>query len=150
MSARIRVVAVAIVAAGAVASALPAVASTSDQVDVSAVAEHVPGRVLVQYRAGASHASQAAAEHAAGASRVAHVAGVGVEVLAVPVGQELTARENLRHSGAVATAELDGVAHASDTVPNDYWYPRQWGPAKVNAPVAWDRTTGSSAVTVAV
>src|SRR4051794_18177000 len=107
MSARIRVVAIAVVAAGAVASALPAVASTTKQVDLSAVAEHVPGRVLVHYRAGASHASQSAAEHAAGASRVAHVAGVGVEVLSVPAGREVAARDNLRRSAAVQTAELD-------------------------------------------
>src|SRR4051794_33984724 len=111
MSTRIRFAAYTVVAAAAVTGALPAFASTPDRADVTTGSEHIAGHVLVHYRAGASHASQTAAEHAAGASRVAHVAGIDVEVLSVPAGQEAAARDSLQRSAAVETAELDGVAH---------------------------------------
>ena len=35
-------------------------------------------------------------------------------------------------------------------VPNDPSYTQQWGLAKINAPAAWDRTTGTASVVVAV
>ena len=35
-------------------------------------------------------------------------------------------------------------------IPNDPSYPQQWGLAKINCPAAWDRTTGSANITVAV
>ncbi len=34
--------------------------------------------------------------------------------------------------------------------PNDTYYGQQWSLSKINAPAAWDTTTGSSAVTIAV
>ncbi len=61
---------------------------------------------------------------------------------------------------AEAVAKLDKVRtveHAEPNrwreatiVPNDPLYPNQWGLPKINAPQAWDVTTGSPAVVVAV
>jgi subtilisin family serine protease len=50
---------------------------------------------------------------------------------------------------AVAYAELDYVA-LSTTTPNDPLYGQQWGLAKINAAAAWNVTTGSTSVVVAV
>ena len=54
-------------------------------------------------------------------------------------------------------AEVDGVEFAEPNryretyaVPNDPSFPSQWGLTRINAPAAWDRTTGSANVTVAV
>jgi thermitase len=49
----------------------------------------------------------------------------------------------------VAIAEPDGIATAAGT-PNDPYYPAQWGLPKIGAPAAWDVTTGSSSVMIAV
>lgn len=41
-------------------------------------------------------------------------------------------------------------ASATAAVPNDYWWPSEWAPAKVNAPAAWDLTTGSEKIVIAI
>jgi subtilisin family serine protease len=51
--------------------------------------------------------------------------------------------------GEVEVAEPNRYREAY-IVPNDPSYPQQWGLAKLNCPAAWDRTTGSANVTVAV
>jgi thermitase len=60
------------------------------------------------------------------------------------------AAEALRTDPNVTYVEVDQVATAAVVVPNDAFYGDQWGVplAKVNR--AWDSTTGSAAVTVAV
>ncbi|BCS35114.1 hypothetical protein TBR22_A43400 [Luteitalea sp. TBR-22] len=54
-------------------------------------------------------------------------------------------------------ADVDGVEYVEPNryreayvTPNDPSFPAQWGLAHINAPAAWDRTTGSANVTVAV
>ncbi len=53
---------------------------------------------------------------------------------------------------AVAEVEVAEPNRYRETyvIPNDPSYPQQWGLAKINCPAAWDRTTGSANVTVAV
>ena len=50
---------------------------------------------------------------------------------------------------AVAYAEPNYKV-STNQIPNDPRYPEQWGPDKIQAPLAWDVTTGSSQVIVAV
>jgi subtilisin family serine protease/tetratricopeptide (TPR) repeat protein len=38
----------------------------------------------------------------------------------------------------------------NSVTPNDQYFPNQWGLSKINAPLAWDITTGSSNIVVAV
>jgi subtilisin family serine protease len=52
---------------------------------------------------------------------------------------------------------VDGVEYAepnryreTSVIPNDPSFPSQWGLTKINCPAAWDRTTGSANVVVAV
>ena len=54
-------------------------------------------------------------------------------------------------------AAVDGVEFAEPNryretyvTPNDPSFPAQWGLTKINAPAAWDRTTGSPNITVAI
>jgi hypothetical protein len=54
-------------------------------------------------------------------------------------------------------AQVSGVQYAEPNryretmvVPNDPGFASQWGLAKINAPAAWDRTTGAAGVVVAV
>ena len=152
MSRKARAAVVAFVAAAVagtsvgVASAMPTEPGSSAGAQSGRLAA---GRVLVQFRADVSAADQAATEHGQGARALGGVNGLGVKVLEVPAGAEQRVIDALRNSGRVVYAERDGVATTEGT-PNDYWWPRQWSPVKVNAPQAWDRTTGSSSVVVAV
>jgi subtilisin family serine protease len=74
-----------------------------------------------------------------------------VHALPVPIGRECAAIQALRQDPAVAFAELDHVVRVADVVtPNDPGWAYQWGPAKINAPTAWDITTGTTGVTIAV
>ena len=50
---------------------------------------------------------------------------------------------------AVRYAELDTVVRALQA-PNDELWPTQWSPVKTDAPAAWDLTTGSPEVVVAI
>ncbi len=72
-----------------------------------------------------------------GAAPAAPVAPVGPVAQAVPVAQ-------------VAQASAPGSVRIARRAPNDPYYPRQWGPEAMSLPYAWDFTTGSSSVTVAV
>ncbi|MGD2177072.1 MAG: S8 family peptidase [Anaerolineae bacterium] len=105
---------------------------------------------------------------------------IDVVSLHVPVGRECAAVETLRRDPQVAFVELDYAVHAVDgmlrqsridprsndfslsprttrvsglgttTTPNDPGWPSQWGPAKIEAPAAWDVITGTSDVVMAV
>lgn len=57
--------------------------------------------------------------------------------------------EKLRTNELVEYVEPDSKVNASYT-PNDPYWPDQWGPKKVEANVAWDKTIGSSDILVAI
>ncbi|HEX6489739.1 MAG TPA: S8 family peptidase [Gaiellaceae bacterium] len=108
-----------------------------------------PGaRVLVGYT-GQGLAGADGLERALGASRLARIDQLGVDVLELPsagLGASLAA---LRADPRVRYAELDGRVSAS-RVPNDQLLSSQWSLATTHAEQAWDFTTGSPAVVVAV
>ncbi|MFK7915653.1 MAG: S8 family serine peptidase [Pseudomonadales bacterium] len=63
--------------------------------------------------------------------------------------QTLMAAKALRRSGMVANAEVNGLRQPL-LVPDDPFYDFQWHYRNINLPLAWDVTTGSSDVIVAV
>jgi serine protease len=65
-----------------------------------------------------------------------------------PLSPTIVAVKRLRRSG-IATASPNYVRHASAT-PDDAYYPLQWHYPAIGLPAAWDITTGSSDVVVAV
>jgi subtilisin family serine protease len=94
-------------------------------------------------------------------------------VVEVPAGKEFEAIATLEADPAVAYAELDTLAYAADGLfqdsrpdghaastaatvsatgrqPNDPGWAQQWAPRRVDAPEAWQLTTGSDQVVVAV
>jgi subtilisin family serine protease len=115
------------------------------------------GGVLVSYRADVSGSDQAALEHANGATRVDTIDDIKAVVLSVAPGAEQHVIDALTRSGKATYAEVDATAHATagntgtagGVTPNDTYWSSQWGPAKINAPTAWQTTTGSSSVIVA-
>jgi len=110
----------------------------------------VPARILVRYRPGVANDFVDRIEKANGARKTGEIAQVGVRVLQVPDGSEMTALRALAADPRVDFVEQDATVAATNTTPNDYWWPNQWSQVKTRTNAAWDLTRGSSSVVIAV
>jgi len=113
---------------------------------------YTESRVLVKFRLGVSSNAarqQVTAEHAR-LEAAPELARLGVLMLKVPPGQVLQVVAHLKQNPTVEFAEPDYQVQAVDTTPNDSSWGSQYGPTNIQALQAWDITTGSSAVTIAV
>jgi thermitase len=111
--------------------------------------EFVPSEVLVKFKSDAPSAIVQAVLAAQYARVVGEVPTLGVQRLTVPQGQELAIIAALRHHPLVEYAEPNYIVHAILT-PNDPYFSSQWGLTKIGAPQAWEVTTGSSDLTIAI
>jgi thermitase len=109
-----------------------------------------PDRILVGFKPGTPAWDVAGAHASVGAKSKGRIGQIGVEIVEVPRGRSVSGLIKMyERNPNVVFAEPDYVLTAQMT-PNDPYYPDQWGLPVVNAPEAWDMTTGSSDVTVAV
>lgn len=108
--------------------------------------EFAPGEVIVKFSGDKASASAALA--AVGAQEVETLDFIGAVRMKVsaPV---LSAVAQLSASAGVEYAQPNYVYRAS-VIPNDPSYGSLYGMTKISAPAAWDVTTGSSSVVVAV
>jgi subtilisin family serine protease len=114
----------------------------------SAAPSEPPSRLLVCYsRAGLS--SAASIEQRLGAERVASIPQLDVHVLQVEQDRLDGTLSALRLEPGVRYAQADGVVRAF-RVPDDEFWSTQWSPRKTRADLAWDLTTGSSQVVIAI
>lgn len=116
----------------------------------SLASDSVPGRVLVKPNDNADEASLQGAVKGAGAREVGRVPQIGVRILEVPEQAEARVIAALSRNPNFEFAEPDYIASIILTPNDPYYAAYQWHLPKVGAPTAWDTTTGSSAVTVAV
>jgi len=110
---------------------------------------HQPRRVLVRFQPTLTAADVQQILAQVGAERLSAIGGTGIERLAVPLGQETAVVAALQQNPAVDFAELDGTVQAARE-PDDPGYAGRWWWSIIQAPDAWDVTTGSDAVTIAV
>ena len=109
-------------------------------------APHAPGIVLV----GARSDRDFSLHPSSLIQRLGAVANLAI-VVRVPVGQECAAIEALRRNPQVTFAELDYAAQATDVItPTDPGWASQWGPAKIQAPLAWGVVTDTSNIVIAI
>ncbi len=73
-----------------------------------------------------------------------------VQLWSVPAGKELEIVAALNANPAVVYAEPNYRYHAFDTTPDDPHFSKQWAHTKIQSPAAWDITTGSDAITIAI
>jgi len=113
---------------------------------------YVNDEVIVKFspRASAKTIQQSLTAADARTLDVAALAPLGVKILKVPAGQVREVVTQLNQSPAVEYAEPNYLVQIADTIPNDPGWGSQYGPVNIQAPQAWDITTGSSAVVIAV
>ena len=106
-----------------------------------------PAELLVRFEPGARQADALAS---VGATVVERLPLRGLVRVRLKSGSSLAAADGtLERRADVAYAEPNAV-YDLYTTPDDPNYPDLWGMAKIGAPTAWDATTGSDSVTVAV
>ncbi len=116
---------------------------------------YVPGQVIVRYTAGTTRAERAAAVDAAGAASIESLGTARTELLDLDAGVSVAeAIAELEVNPDVAYAEPNYLYEIS-AIPNDTNFGLLWGlnqatDKDIDAPEAWDITTGSSSVIVAV
>src|SRR3954452_12876056 len=110
--------------------------------------QFVPGQVVVGFRPNVDPVSRLEALSDASASTLKSIGSLNARVVSVD-GSVSAAIAELKSNPAVAYAEPNWIYHA-EAVPNDPRYAQTYGLPKIQAPHAWDVTTGSAAVTVAV
>jgi subtilisin family serine protease len=106
--------------------------------------------LLVKTRKNAASDNEVAAEVANGGGRVASkLDHIGVHVVRVPAGKWAKLKDKLSKNPKYDYVEEDAQGMGLWT-PNDPSYGSQWHLAKIAAPAAWDVTTGSNTVIIAV
>jgi thermitase len=115
-------------------------------------APFVADEVIVKLKPGASPESLRAYAPAARvqAGPSAALAAIGATVLKVPEGKVPQIVSRLRTSPGVVFAEPNYLRQVTLITPNDAEWTSQYGPARIQAPQAWDVTTGTVSVTIAV
>lgn len=113
--------------------------------------DFVQGEILVQFKPGASAQTQASVHAANKANVLQSIRGLDVDRVTAPKGCEIAQCNRYKGNKAVEYAEPNYLAQVMDTVPSDPLFASdQWDMTKIQAPAAWDITTGSDQVIVAV
>jgi len=113
-------------------------------------AQSVPDEILLKFKPGATEKAKSAVHKMYGLSMVETIPQIGVEKVKVPPKARDKVIAALSHNPAIEFAEVNGIAKTQDTIPNDPSFGYQWEVKKVQGPAAWDITTGSPSVVIAV
>ncbi|MBL8393564.1 MAG: S8 family serine peptidase [Candidatus Accumulibacter sp.] len=109
-------------------------------------AVYVPGRLLIQQRAGLSDAEVDLALQPHGGKRVGKIGPINVHVVQLPPQANTeAAAAALARNKHFKFVERDRILPLSGTT-NDPSLSSQWHLAKINAPTAWDTTSGSNII----
>lgn len=117
---------------------------------------YVAGELIVSYSADTAASTQRAIAQSAGAETTDNLSRIDIRILKFPeikaeesrpVRERLLARRKaeLEAEPAVVAAEY-GQIDALAAAPNDPLFAYQWGLERINAPAAWDVTTGANTI----
>jgi hypothetical protein len=110
---------------------------------------HVPGQLLVKPNGRVAEGVLQGLFAAQGGVESSRISQLDIRLVHVPEERLSAVFEALSHHPNIAFAEPDYI-FPPDTVPNDTYYSSAWHLPKVDAPTAWDSTTGSSNVIIAI
>ena len=135
-------------------------------ISAQAQLEYVPGEVLVKYKSSVSASSIDGSQTRLGIRAIKEFKYIGVRHVKLPADLDVEdALEIYKNDPDVEYAEPNYYRYATATTPDDTYFGRLWGlnntgqsvngtfgtaDADIDAPEAWDITTGSSDVIIAV
>jgi thermitase len=106
-------------------------------------------QILVKFQPNVSLPEAAQIHRQLGGQVKESIPGIGVQVVTVPKGQAKEKAKAYGLNARVAYAEPDFVAQAVGA-PDDAYFGLQWGLTKIGAEQAWEVTTGSPSVNIAI
>jgi len=126
--------------------------------------EFKAGEIIVKFREGVSQTSVRSLLLAEKIDILRETDKLGITLLSVPEGQELKKIEELKRNPRVEYAEPNYIVQVANPIatephysplpmavwPDDPYFSSQWNLAKIEAPAAWDITTGGDKVVIAV
>jgi thermitase len=130
-------------------SSFPTVILAAPLTDPTPVSDFSSQQILVKFKSDVTLPEAAQIHRQLGGQVKETIPGIGVQVVTVPKGQAKEKAKTYSASAKVAYAEPDFVAQALGN-PDDPGFVNQWGMVKIQAPQAWDVTTGSSHVAIAI
>jgi len=133
-----------------VRSALLAVLSATLIPSAFGAGKFVPGEILVKPRDAVSATEFQATAAEQGASEKETLPQVGVHVLHVPEDKVDTVLAALSHNPNIEFAERNFIAEAVLTPNDPYYAGYEWHLPKIQAPSAWDISTGGATPIIAV
>jgi len=110
----------------------------------------VKGEVLVKFKKGIDKSKKVLAHTKINAQIKGGLDAIGVEVIKIPEG--MTVEQAVEYYKSLPEVEYAEPNHIRKPLelPNDTYYKNQWALPKISAPDAWDKTTGTNTVIVAV
>jgi len=130
-------------------SLFPTIVSAAPLTDPAPVSDFSSQQILVKFKSDVTLPEAAQIHRQLGGQVKESIAGIGVQVVTVPSGQEKAKAKAYAANAKVAYAEPDFVAEALGS-PDDPGFGNQWGMVKIQAPQAWDVTTGSPGISIAI
>ncbi len=112
--------------------------------------EFVPGQLIVGLQDDFQIKSLSLPPAVRSAAKTPELEALHAAVVSVPVGEEEAYRKQLVNQPGVLFVEPNYIVYPVEYTPNDPLYPQQWALPHIKAPAAWQITTGSTDVTVAV
>ena len=106
-------------------------------------------QILVKFKSDTSIPEAAQIHRQLGGHVKETIPGIDAQVVTVPKGQAMAKAQAYSSNDRVAYAELDFVAEAVGS-PDDPCFGYQWGLTKIAASQAWDVTTGSPSINIAI
>src|SRR5436190_19277203 len=112
-------------------------------------ASRVPERLLVKPRHTVAEATLQSVFAAHGATQVEAIPQINVRILRVPEARWDRVMDSLKHNQNFEFVEPDILLSPAAT-PNDPYYSVQWHLPKIAAPTAWDTSSGSTNIVIAI
>src|SRR3990172_4976987 len=106
--------------------------------------------ILVRFKEGVSEESRKTLHKRHGAEKIKEFPTLGIQHLKLKKGMNVEDAIELYKADSDVEYAEPNYEYSILAIPNDPMYGQLWGMTKINAPEAWDITTGNSNVVVAV
>jgi thermitase len=130
-------------------SSLPTTVFAAPPDSPAPVSDFSSRQILVKFKHDVTLPEVAEVHRQLGGKAKGTISGIGVQVVTVSKGQEIANVHAYSSNAKVAYAEPDFVAQVAGS-PDDPEFGSQWGMVRVQAPQAWEVTTGSATVNIAI